>query len=487
MIRSAAAAESSAGQQTPAMADVGAAMPTVLRDQPKPLKQGQPAVPPSGAPAALPLSPADLPQAQAPAAVTACTSGSGALINPKFETASGSQAAGWCDVFGRGYTRVRLTPAKYNFVAKLTIPTGLPHAQRLSAAQQTVLLNQTRADNLFIGAMLKGNSIVPDGAWMGAMLDVSFHVNCSAYPAFCQPPHSDGVVECQTLPSVGTFDWRWIGLDSHTCGVGYVDASGHWRDVPIKSVDVMVLLGYGTGTAWFDLVQLIQFPPRPAAVTFMFDDGNKSTVTQAKPILAKYGFVGSAAIVKNYVNGAGLLTAQDLRNLQNAGWDIASHGVNHDDMTKLSNAAAKADLINSKSYLQSLGLTVDTYAWPFGAHDQRVIGLAQPVYASTRTVESDDNARGTFPYTVKVLSLYNTTTLANVRAWVRDLKDNPNCVTNCNGRWGVFLAHNITPNPGTYDSTPAFLDALANEVKKSGIEVVNYRTGRQRFANVPRP
>ena len=90
-------------------------------------------------------------------------------LNPKFETASGSQAAGWCDVFGRGYTRVRLTPAKYNFVAKLTIPTGLPHAQRLSAAQQTVLLNQTRADNVFIGAMLKGNSIVPDGPWMGAV------------------------------------------------------------------------------------------------------------------------------------------------------------------------------------------------------------------------------------------------------------------------------------------------------------------------------
>ena len=65
-----------------------------------------------------------------------------------------------------------------------------------------------------------------------------------------------------------------------------------------------------------------------------------------------------------------MLTAQDLRNLQSAGWDIASHGVNHDDMTTLSNAAAKADLINSKSYLQSLGLTVDTYAWPFGAHDQ---------------------------------------------------------------------------------------------------------------------
>ena len=114
LIRSAAAAESSAGQQTPAMADVGAAMPTVLRDRPRTPKAGQPAERPSDAPATLSWSP----QAQAPAAVTACTSGSGALINPNFETASGSQAAGWCDVFGRGYTRVRLTPAKYNFLVQ---------------------------------------------------------------------------------------------------------------------------------------------------------------------------------------------------------------------------------------------------------------------------------------------------------------------------------------------------------------------------------
>ena len=86
-----------------------------------------------------------------------------------------------------------------------------------------------------------------------------------------------------------------------------------------------------------------------------------------------------------------------------------------------------------------------------------------------------------------MLSLYRTTTLADVRAWIRDLKDNPSRLTNCNGRWGVFLAHDIRANPGTYNSTPAFLDAVANEVKTSGIEMVNYRTGRQRFADVPRP
>ena len=223
LIRSAAAAESSAEQQPPAMPEAGAAMPSVRRDRPKPAKKGQPAERPSVAPATGSWSPVDIRQVQTPvalAAVTACTSVSGALINPKFETASGSQAAGWCDVFGRGYTRVQLAPAKYNFVAKLTIPAGLPHGQRLAAARQTVFLNQTRQDNVFVGAMLKGNSIIPDGDWMGAMLDVSFHVDCSAYPAFCKyaPPgqpalHPDGVVECESLPNVGTFDWRWTGLE----------------------------------------------------------------------------------------------------------------------------------------------------------------------------------------------------------------------------------------------------------------------------------
>lgn len=47
--------------------------------------------------------------------------------------------------------------------------------------------------------------------------------------------------------------------------------------------------------------------------------------------------------------------------------------------------------------------------------------------------------------------------------------------------------HDVTKDPGDYDTTPALLRSIVDEVKQSGLDVINYRTGHQRFANVPMP
>ena len=238
---------------------------------------------------------------QVDAAVTACETT--VLTNSNFETPVGTKADQWCDDYARGYSRVLLTPAKYNYVARASIPTTVP------------------AKNVFLGAMIKGNNVVLDPEGWGATLDVGFTVDCAAHPQFCEY-HGDPVdntLWCATLPSSGTFDWRWVGLDSHTCGIGYVDsATGNWIDVPIKTAWVFPILGGATGTAYFDLIQLMQFSPGPGAVTFMFDDGYKSTKSVVKPILDQYGFPGSSAAISSVVGAPGDMTAQDLRDLQEA-------------------------------------------------------------------------------------------------------------------------------------------------------------------------
>ena len=368
---------------------------------------------------------------------------------------------------------------------------NVPAAERYAGTYQIVNLNQTRAENVFVGAMIKGSDIVPDGraaligrfnhfhrkvlkavrhapVWRrlisipgvgalaalngsGATLTVGFKVDCTAHPNFCEyhGDPTDSTVWCTTLPSAGTFHWRWVGLDSHTCGIGYVDsATREWISVPIKSAAIFPILGGATGTAYFDQVQLMQFPPGPGAVTFMFDDGYKSTRTTAKPILDRYGFVGSSAVVSDLVGTAGYMTPQDLRDLQAAGWDIASHSATHPSMPSLSTMAAETELQKSKSTLTALGLTIDTFVWPQGDHDQSLIGLAQaglpmaPLYRSARNTESDHNAYGTFPYALKTLEVLQTTPLQEVQAWIEDLK--------AGGRWGIFLFHDVADNPDQY-------------------------------------
>jgi peptidoglycan/xylan/chitin deacetylase (PgdA/CDA1 family) len=402
---------------------------------------------------------------QANAAVTACETT--ALANANFEAPVAAKAAEWCDDYARGYSRVLLTPAKYNYVARASIPTTVPADQRYAGPYQIVHLNQMQAKNVFVGAMIKANNVVLDPEGWGATLDVGFTVDCAAHPQFCEYHGNpdDNTLWCATLPSSGTFDWRWVGLD--------------------KTAWVFPILGGATGTAYFDLIQLMEFSPGPGAVTFMFDDGYKSTKDVAKPILDQYGFPGSAAAISSVVATNEEMTAQDLRDLQAAGWDIASHSVTHPSFPTLSISAARTELLNSKNRLTGWGLTIDSFVWPYGDYNQAVIGLAQaglpsaPLYKSARNVEFDDNAYGTFPYALKVLELVNTTTFDEVKSWIDDVK--------AGGRWGILLMHDVVENPGTYAIRPALLNQVAQYVKSTGLSVINYRTGYQTFANISAP
>jgi peptidoglycan/xylan/chitin deacetylase (PgdA/CDA1 family) len=464
---------------------------------------------------------------QVDAAITSCETT--LLTNADFEEAAADgKAAQWCDDYQRGYSRVLLTPAKYNYVMRASIPKTVPAAGRYAGTYRIVNLYQRQAANVFVGAMIKGSDIVLDtrallieqfnrvhskvldavrhaplwrrlmsipgvGALaalngLGATLNVGFEVDCAAHPKFCEYHGNpiDSTLWCATLPSAGTFDWRWVGLDSHTCGIGYADsATGNWINVPIKSAAIFPTVGGATGTAYFDLIQLMQFPPGPGAVTFMFDDGFKSTRSTAKPILDKYGFVGSSAVVSDLVGTTGHMIPQDLRDLQAAGGDIASHSVTHPSMPGLSIAAAETELQNSKSTLTRLGLTIDSFVWPEGDYNKNLIGLAQaglttaPLYKSARNTEFDDNAYGTFPYALKTLEMLQTTPLQDVQAWINDLK--------VGGRWGIFILHDVVDNPGQYAISPTMLDQLAQLVASSGVAVINYRQGYQTFANIPAP
>ena len=50
-----------------------------------------------------------------------------------------------------------------------------------------------------------------------------------------------------------------------------------------------------------------------------------------------------------------------------------------------------------------------------------------------------------------------------------------------------FLMHDIVENPGTYGTSPAMLEQVAQLVANSGVSVINYRTGYQTFANISAP
>ncbi len=111
-------------------------------------------------------------------------------------------------------------------------------------------------------------------------------------------------------------------------------------------------------------------PPKPVAITF--DIGRQTIYTKAFPIMQEMGFIGNAFIPSNYLNGGGMLTTDQAKELIDAGWEIGSNGMNHTDLTTYENLGD--EISNSRLALQEkLGVDITTFSY-VGIPDGSITG-----------------------------------------------------------------------------------------------------------------
>ena len=108
-------------------------------------------------------------------------------------------------------------------------------------------------------------------------------------------------------------------------------------------------------------------PPKPIILTF--DDGSETTYTTAMPIMHRYGFTGVSYIVRNYVGIPRYMSADQIRGLYAAGWEIGSHGLSHIELTSQPRKH-QDEVIESRRRLEKLlGVPILSFAYPFGVYD----------------------------------------------------------------------------------------------------------------------
>ena len=378
------------------------------------------------------------------------------LINPSFEEkgATYKEALGW-QPFNNGYKRV-LVFQDGSWGIKLKNTT----TDALSGAYQRIDLNQTEIKPVFIGGNVRGKNIVNSpGGYMGASLYAEIHLQ-------------DGsVVYWNSVANTGSFWWRWIGFNTSTLTI---DGVNKLITQPISHIFVVPVLGYASGIAFFDSLTVKEYEPTQAAVTLMFDDGEDSAYTIAKPILDNFNFKASAAVIVNNINKEGNMTLNEIKDLQNNGWEIVSHSMSHQDLTTLSNLQARREMRRSKNWLSLFGLNVNNFALPYGTYNGYIIGESDRYYRSTRAYELGDNPQGLYANDVKVRSVYNTTTPAEVQAWIDEAQANKS--------WVVLVFHTIAETGSdAYYTTPDIFTEMINTVASSSIDVVTYNQGLDLF------
>lgn len=375
------------------------------------------------------------------------------LFNPSFEQAgtAAATAYGW-QPFMSGYKRVAggRTGA---FSLRLNNTSNSAYA----GAYQRLDFNQASLKPVFIGGYVKGSNIVKkSGSYLGAGLYAEIHMN-------------DGsVAYWNSIANDGTFGWRWVGFNTGTLAS---------VNKPISYIFVVPILGQATGIATFDDIRVTEYEPKQAAVTLMFDDGELTTYSQAKPILDVFNFKGTSAIITDYVDDdeREFMNYNEIKQLAAAGWEIVSHSVNHEDMTLMTASQTLGEFNVSYNALVAQGLAIKNFAFPFGAYNANLLAQSMQKYGSARAFELGDNPQGAFPYDIKVRRVIDTTTTTEVAGWLSEAA--------ANKRWEVIVFHSIA-NTGddAYHTSPAALRAMMQTIAASGIPVITYQQGLQLFA-----
>lgn len=122
--------------------------------------------------------------------------------------------------------------------------------------------------------------------------------------------------------------------------------------------------------------------PAPATAVLTFDDGWRSSLTTALPLLAGVGvratfFVTPGLWGAQHPDVAGeagrLLDESEARALHAAGMELGSHTLSHPDLRLLDDAELRRELEESKRSLEGLtGELCSVFAYPYGLFDARV-------------------------------------------------------------------------------------------------------------------
>ena len=204
-----------------------------------------------------------------------------------------------------------------------------------------------------------------------------------------------------------------------------------------------------------------------ALVSLTFDDAWASVYNNGLPVLQKYGFHSTQYLLTGNTADPQYMNQSMMLALKNAGEEIASHTVDHQDLTTLTTTQQQQELSQSKSSLQTwTGATVTDFASPYGNVDNNVLTQIKKYYSSHRGVVAGYNSKNYFNvWDIKVQDVTSATTVADIQGWVNQAL--------ATKTWLVLVYHQVSDDPsaGDYNTPPAQLDAQFSAIKDSGITV----------------
>lgn len=146
-------------------------------------------------------------------------------------------------------------------------------------------------------------------------------------------------------------------------------------------------------------------------VCLTFDDGCESDCLFAAPILRDAGFKATFYVVSDFVGRRGYLSATQLRELSDNGFEIGSHSRTHRYLDDLDEAGLRAEIASSKERLEEItGRRVEHFSCPGGRRTRRAAEIARASgYRTLATSSPGVNTSATDPFNLRRVAVMRGT------------------------------------------------------------------------------
>lgn len=139
-------------------------------------------------------------------------------------------------------------------------------------------------------------------------------------------------------------------------------------------------------------------PARPVVVSF--DDGYRSDVGVALPVLRAHGWAGVLNLKVGNLK-PGDLRPRGVRRLIAAGWEIDAHTLTHPDLTTVGDAQLRREVAGSRAAIRRMfHVPASFFCYPAGRYDARVIAEVRRAGFLGATTTNLGLARPSQPYTL---------------------------------------------------------------------------------------
>ncbi len=184
-------------------------------------------------------------------------------------------------------------------------------------------------------------------------------------------------------------------------------------------------------------------------ISIAFDDGSQSLYNYAWPLMQSRGIVGTFYVVTDWISDFSgdnsFMSIAELQNLQTNGNEIGSHSKSHPSFYDLTDQQIRDECSISKQVLQSNGLTVNNFAYPYGGHNDHIDSIVLQYYRSARSAYAGPYQMS-IPPSQSILTGFagetgDSTALAQLEYMVDQAYS-----TNS---WTIIFFHNVVP--GVYN------------------------------------